>query len=154
MAATNKTEHYELPIFVSSDIPTWLGDWNTTMGDIDEALYTLSQNTADVTKAYVDKQDNALDGKITGLTTRVSTLETEGDTLDGKITTLTSKVSALETEDDTLDGKITALTSRVSTLETKVSQLQAALNNMVQYAESNSGITAGQYEKLGLYANE
>lgn len=63
MAATNKTEHYELPIFVSSDIPTWLGDWNTTMGDIDEALYTLSQNTADVTKAYVDQQDNKLDGK-------------------------------------------------------------------------------------------
>lgn len=133
MAATNKTEHYELPIFISSDIPTWLGDWNTTMGDIDEALYTLSQNTADVTKAYVDKQDNALDGKITALTTRVSTLETEGDTLD---------------------SKISALTTKVSTLETKVSQLQAALNNMVQYAESNSGITAGQYEKLGLYANE
>lgn len=133
MAATNKTEHYDLPIFVSSDIPTWLGDWNTTMGDIDEALYTLSQNTAEVTKAYVDKQDNALDGKITGLTTRVSTLETEGDTLD---------------------SKISALTTKVSTLETKVSQLQAALNNMVQYAESNSGITAGQYEKLGLYANE
>lgn len=133
MAATNKTEHYELPIFISSDIPTWLGDWNTTMGDIDEALYTLSQNTADVTKAYVDKKDDALDGKITGLTTRVSTLETEGDTLD---------------------SKISALTTKVSTLETKVSQLQAALNNMVQYAESNSGITAGQYEKLGLYANE
>lgn len=112
MAATNKTEHYELPIFVSSDIPTWLGDWNTTMGDIDEALYTLSQNTADVTKAYVDEQNDAL------------------------------------------DGKITALTTRVSNLETKVAQLQAALNNMVQYAESNSGITAGQYEKLGLYANE
>lgn len=133
MGATNKTEHYDLPIFVSSDIPTWLGDWNTTMGDIDEALYTLSQNTADVTKAYVDKQDNALDGKITGLTTRVSTLETEGDTLD---------------------SKISALTTKVSTLETKVSQLQAALNNMVQYAETNTGITAGQYEKLGLYANE
>lgn len=41
MASTNKTEHYDLPIFVSSDIPTWLGDWNTAMGDIDEALYTL-----------------------------------------------------------------------------------------------------------------
>lgn len=133
MAATNKTEHYDLPIFVSSDIPTWLGDWNTTMGELDTALYELSQNTADVTKTYVDQQDDELDGKITALTTRVSTLETE---------------------DDTLDGKISALTSRVSTLETKISQLQAALNNMVQYAESNSGITAGQYEKLGLYANE
>lgn len=82
------------------------------MGDIDEALYTISQNTADVTKAYVDQQDNKL------------------------------------------DGKITALTTRVSTLETTVAQLQAALNNMVQYAESNSGITAGQYEKLGLYVSE
>lgn len=112
MAATKKTEHYELPFFVSSDIPTWLGDWNTAMGEIDDALYTLSQNTADVTKEYVNQQDNAL------------------------------------------DAKITALTTRVSTLETKVNQLQATLNNMVQYAESNSGITAGQYEKLGLYANE
>lgn len=154
MAATNKTEHYELPIFVSSDIPTWMGDWNTTMGDLDAALYGLSQNTADVTKTYVDQQDDALDEKITGLTTRVSTLETEGDTLDVKITNLTGRVSNLETEDNTLYGKITALTSRVETLETTVAQLQAALENMVQYAESNSGITAGQYEKLGLYAGE
>lgn len=50
--------------------------------------------------------------------------------------------------------KITALTTRVETLETKVTQILAALNNMVQYAESNSGITAGQYEKLGLHASE
>lgn len=112
MASTNKTEHYELPIFVSSDVPTWLGDWNTAMDDIDEALYTLSQSAADVTKTYVDQQDNAL------------------------------------------DAKITALTTRVQTLETKVAQLQGALNNMVQYADGNNGITAGQYEKLGLYANE
>lgn len=115
MAATNKTEHYEFPIFVSTDVPTWLGDWNTTMGDLDTALYTLSQNTADVTKSYVDQQDDALDAKITALTTKVSNMET-------------------------------LVTSTVS-------QLQAALNNVVQYAESNTGITAGQYEKLGLYAN-
>lgn len=108
MASTNKTEHYKLPIFVSTDVPTWLGDWNNTMSDIDEVLYMLSQSA----KSYVDQQDNAL------------------------------------------DEKITALTERVETLETTVTQLQATINNMVQYSESNSGITAGKYEKLGLYTSK
>lgn len=62
--------------------------------------------------------------------------------------------SYVDQQDGALDAKITALTTRVSNMETTVSQLQAALNNMVQYAESNTGITAGQYEKLGLYASE
>ena len=33
MQVTNKTDHYELPIFVSTDVPTWMGDWNNTIGD-------------------------------------------------------------------------------------------------------------------------
>ena len=41
MAATNRTDNYNLPIFISSDIPTWLGDWNGTMRSLDAAIKAI-----------------------------------------------------------------------------------------------------------------
>lgn len=38
MTATNKTENYQLPIYVASDKPTYLGDWNNTMNKLDAAI--------------------------------------------------------------------------------------------------------------------
>ena len=47
MASTNKTTHYDLPQFVGTDKPTWLGDVNGAMSAIDAAIYealTTGQN--------------------------------------------------------------------------------------------------------------
>ena len=38
MSATNKTTNYDLPIFVGTDKPSWLGDWNSAMTAIDTAI--------------------------------------------------------------------------------------------------------------------
>ena len=38
MSSTNKTEHYNLPQFIGSDIPTWLGDFNSAMTAIDSGI--------------------------------------------------------------------------------------------------------------------
>lgn len=38
MSATNKTPYYGLPQFIGTDIPSWLGDWNNTMGKLDSAI--------------------------------------------------------------------------------------------------------------------
>lgn len=65
MAATNRTDNYNLPIFISTDIPTWLGDWNSTMRSLDSAVKAVDTlatnlgsskaNASDVyTKAQVD----------------------------------------------------------------------------------------------------
>ena len=35
MSSTNKTTNYELPQFISTDKPTWLGDFNGSMQTID-----------------------------------------------------------------------------------------------------------------------
>lgn len=44
MAYSQETEHYELPQFQSSDIPTW-SDLNTAFSIIDAALYNISQQS-------------------------------------------------------------------------------------------------------------
>ena len=41
MSASNQTTNYELPIFVGTDIPTWLTDFNGAMLKLDTALHNL-----------------------------------------------------------------------------------------------------------------
>lgn len=46
MASTNKTTHYDLPLFVGTDKPTWLGDFNSAMSALDNAIYQAAQAAA------------------------------------------------------------------------------------------------------------
>ena len=64
MSHTNKTPYAELPQFEPSDKPTWLGDFNNAMTEIDAEL--SKQNTANVTQdsqiaEAIKKGDNALE---------------------------------------------------------------------------------------------
>lgn len=44
MSATNQTTHYELPLFIDTDRPGWLTDFNNAMTKIDDAIYSASQS--------------------------------------------------------------------------------------------------------------
>lgn len=84
MSATQKTTNYQLPIFVGTDIPSWLTDFNSAMEKIDTAIKDAS-TTGGVTKSYVDGIRDELQSSITQLTTKVNNLET---TIAGLKTTL------------------------------------------------------------------
>lgn len=51
MGATNRTQNYNLPQFVGSDKPTWLGDFNGAMSSIDTQMKANNDlgNTANTT---------------------------------------------------------------------------------------------------------
>lgn len=48
MTATNKTTVYELPIFVPTDKPTWLGDFNGAMNKIEAGLVDAKNSSTTV----------------------------------------------------------------------------------------------------------
>lgn len=61
MSATNKTTYYELPIFIGSDTPSWLGDWNNAMTDIDGDMNSIkgaADNALSVANSAENKSDN------------------------------------------------------------------------------------------------
>lgn len=74
MSATQKTTNYQLPIFVGTDIPSWLTDFNGAMNKIDEAIKGAS-TTGGVTQAYVDGIRDELQSNITQLSNKVNNLE-------------------------------------------------------------------------------
>lgn len=91
MAHTNSTTNYELPIFLGTDKPSWLNDFNGAMTAID----TQMKANADAAAAAYNKADGA-DGAVTALSGRVTTAEDDIDTLEGKVSTLEGDIPDLE----------------------------------------------------------
>lgn len=91
MAHTNETTNYELPIFIGTDKPSWLNDFNGAMTDID----TQMKANADAASAAYTKAEGA-EGGVSGLTTRMTTAEGEIDDLQGGLETLGGQVAAIE----------------------------------------------------------
>ena len=75
-AHTNKTANYDLPQFVGTDKPTWLGDFNEAMSDIDAGMHKNASDIAsmqsDVTNAVATASRASQD--VTALTTTVNSL--------------------------------------------------------------------------------
>ena len=60
MSATNRTTYYNLPIFIGTDTPSWLGDWNNSMNTIDTAINgvkTAVQSAANTANSASSKSD-------------------------------------------------------------------------------------------------
>ena len=116
MSATNATANYELPIFLATDKPAWLTDWNGAMNAIDTAIHG-AQSTADGAQttagacvadiATINASLTTITGNITSLTTAVN-----GNT--GAINTINSLIGNGQptTEDKTIIGAINEIYAR------------------------------------------
>lgn len=166
MSATNATTNYALPIFIGTDKPAWLVDWNSAMTAIDSAIKGVD---TDVQAAVVD---------ISGLTSTVASHTSSIATISGQITvintnlnTATGNINTINsligngtptTTDQTLIGAINELHANQGDLSqlqtTDKSSLVAAINeilgggqgiisaSIVSYNNSASGLSASNVQ--------
>lgn len=162
MSATNATTNYALPIFIGTDKPAWLVDWNGAMTDIDAAIKGVD---TDVQGAITS---------ISGLSSTVASHTSSISTISGQITVITTNLNNATgnintinsligngtptTTDQTLIGAINELHANQGDLAnlqtTDKSSLVAAINeimgggggiiaaSVVSYDNTNSGYTA------------
>lgn len=155
MSATNLTKNLKLPQFVASDKPSWLGDVNGAMKNIDDGIgvikgdITKASDTASSAKSQSDANTVTLGNVNTELTSignRVTALESGGGTeqLEQRLQTVESDVEALQTRADTFEeeiaenGKkitkntsnIAALTPRVKNCEDNITSLQTTTDGL------------------------
>lgn len=166
MSATNLTKNLKLPQFVASDKPSWLGDVNGAMLNIDNGYGTLTgdianaNDTASSAKSQSDANTQTLvnvNSELESQGNRITALEAGGGTeqLEQRVNTLSTDVEALQTRTNTFEEKIaengtniTNLTDRVTAVEGKVktntdniTSLQAQTNG---FSESIKTLTTGQ----------
>ena len=136
MASTNKTTHYELSQYVSSDKPTYLVDYNGDMSKIDTGINT-AKTTADTAATAATNAQTAAETAQTTANTAV----TNAATADGKATTANTNIGTmanLETlEKQTLVGAINEVNTNADNTDTKVGAL-SDLNTTVKTSIVNA----------------
>lgn len=118
--ATNSTTNYGLPLFVATDKPAWLVDWNNTMIEIDKDL-----------KAIADAGDNTqilqiLGDENSGLIHDVSALQASLATANQNIQTNTQAINAIQGAISTIQSDLTTQNGLIQNLDTRVTALENA----------------------------
>lgn len=124
-SSTNKTTNYKLPQFVGTDKPTWLGDVNQAMADIDAGMHENATNisnmasdvaTASAAASQASQDVSALTNTVNTLSTNVSAVTTTANNAQQTAT------SALNTA-NTANGKADTNASSISTINTNIGDL-------------------------------
>lgn len=108
MSATNKTTNYNLPIFIGTDVPSWLTDFNNAMQLIDtaiaNALATANKADADIqlTEANLNELRTALEAAVP----IVNQTAEELTALKGTVQIMGSTVEQLKTGYTELQGDV------------------------------------------------
>lgn len=141
MSATNQTSNYDLPLFIGTDKPSWLGDFNGAMNAIDTAI-----------KGRADDIDS--------LTTRMTATETVANTASSNastaLTNASNASSAASSAQTTADNAATAASGAQSTANTALSNAGTAqttaetANSSAQSALSLANTNAAAIAKLNL----
>ena len=122
--ATNKTPNYGLPIFIGSDKPSWLTDWNGSMTEIDSLL------------KQIETVGSANSTQIEGLKTSLETANNAISALQDGLSTTTENTTKNTTDIGTLNGSLNvvqddliAQNALVKTLSTTVNMLETKIDN-------------------------
>ena len=110
MSATNSTPIINLPLFIGTDKPAWLTDWNGAMNTIDTAIANLQTAEAGTATslASLSQSVEALSGTVGQHTTALQTLTSAVSGNTGSINTINSLIGNGEptTTDKTIIGAI------------------------------------------------
>lgn len=147
MSATNATTYYELPVFIATDKPAWLTDWNGAMNAIDTAIkeaLTAGEN-AQTTANTATSSIATINDSLTTINTSLTTLTSTVTGLVGSVNTINSLIGNGEptTSDKTLIGAINEIYGMI-TGGGGGNEIQA--QNVV-YDNTTSGLTADDVQE-------
>lgn len=122
MSSTNKTSHYNLPQFIGSDIPTWLGDFNSAMTAIDSGI-------------------NAAATSASGAATNAAQASTDAAAASSSATSAYNAAAAAQKSADDAFEAVTTEQTRAEAAETKIADnMKSTTISTTLYAETwNTG---------------
>lgn len=141
MSSTNKTPNYELPQFVATDVPSWLGDFNQAMSKID------TQMKANDSKAQ-SAETNA-ENANSSATQALETANKANTTANGANTNATNALSLATTANDNAS---TAKQNSETALQTAntANGIASAANSTAQNANTNATKALNGIDKFNL----
>jgi outer membrane murein-binding lipoprotein Lpp len=131
-ASTNKTANYELPQFVGTDKPTWLGDFNSAMADIDAGMHENASDisamasdvqTATSTASQASQNVASLTSTVSSLSSDVQSATTTANNASATASSALNTANSASTLAGTANGKADTNASDISDLQTAIANL-------------------------------
>lgn len=119
MSSTNKTSHYNLSQYASSDKPTYLVDYNTDMSNIDTGIYN-AKSEADTNATSIGTLSNLTTTAKTNLVASINEVDGNADTANSNIGTLSSLTTTVKTD---LVNAINEVDANADTANTNIGTL-------------------------------
>ena len=123
MSATNQTPNYGLPQYIGTDVPSYLGDFNKAMLDIDTAIKGVDNKATSAESSVATANANASEALE-----NANTASTKADTAQA---TATSAKTTAETAQTTA----TQAQTTAETAQTTATQAQTTANTANQKAD-------------------
>lgn len=123
--ATNQTPNYGLPIFIGSDKPSWLVDWNGAMTELDTVIKEIS--TSEESNKNLISTANANIAKINNA---IEEIHDYNYTLTNRVVTLEGKTNNLESEYNTVINDLQAQNRLVLQLQEAINTINTELDNL------------------------
>lgn len=109
MASTNKTPNYDLPQFIATDKPTWLGDVNDAMSKIDAGM-EANKSSGESTVGRV----TALEATVSEHTDQIGTVTETANTAGATATAAQNAASAASALATTANSNANAITNSLT----------------------------------------
>ena len=154
MSHTNSTSHYSLPQFIGSDIPTWLGDFNSAMTAIDSGINAAatSASGAATTASQASTDAAAAASSATSAYNAAAAAQKSADDAMEAVTTEQTRAEAAEKK--IADDMKSTTISTTLYAETWNNGTYTITNDLITSTSNQEvvpavGITAEQYKALG-----
>lgn len=145
--ATNSTPNYGLPIFIGTDKPSWLVDWNGAMTELDTVIKEISTSeesnknliaTANANIAKINNIIKEIQAYNTALTNRVVTLEVKTNKLESEYNTVINDLQAQNRLVLQLQGAINTINTELDNLTNNViPPIEGGLDSLTKIVNSN-----------------
>lgn len=124
MSSSNKTTNYNLSQYISTDKPTYLGDYNGDMLKIDTQM---KNNANSATEAIA--QAGEANAKATTLEEKVKSVSKNVESLLNDVSTIKNNVSQNTSDIGSIQKQILALEGKTTTINSQISDIQNRLNS-------------------------
>lgn len=146
MGSTNKTQYLQLPQWIGTDQPTWLGDMNDAFLKIDSGYNTISGNASSAISQA---------GQAVQTATKASEQASEALTAAGEASsdaeTATSTANNALTTANQANTAISGITQKVQTLETNFATIDDWVGgNMTAGAAITTSVFGAAYYNMAL----
>lgn len=161
-AHTNATTNYELPQFIGTDKPTWLGDFNEAMADIDAGMHENASDiatmqtavsTATSTASQASQDVSTLTTTVNSLSGTVSGVQTTANNASQTASSALNTANTANGKADTNATNITSLTSRVTTAEENIAKVNLTSFSTPTLSTSGASFTLASGSSVTVATN-